>query len=140
MAREYARDEMCAVLLMASGFQGVEDEEDGVVEHDPCRFKAMEMNAATAAARALAAAAPATPPVSPALTELSTVTKKDSDSARRAALQRYRLKKHARSFKKRVRYETRHKLACTRARVKGRFVRADSTTPLSVSSASDVCP
>mmetsp|Transcript_17270 Transcript_17270/g.37537 ORF Transcript_17270/g.37537 Transcript_17270/m.37537 type:complete len:139 (-) Transcript_17270:132-548(-) len=133
--REYAQDEMCAVLLMASGFQDTKDN-DGVVDHELCKVDGGKVRNHYGGTPFVA---PATPPMSPALTELSLVSKKDSESARRAALQRYRMKKHARSFKKRVRYETRHKLACTRARVKGRFVRANSSTPQSTSSASDDC-
>eukprot|EP00184_Porphyridium_aerugineum_P003452 CAMPEP_0184706532 /NCGR_PEP_ID=MMETSP0313-20130426/36804_1 /TAXON_ID=2792 /ORGANISM="Porphyridium aerugineum, Strain SAG 1380-2" /LENGTH=185 /DNA_ID=CAMNT_0027168085 /DNA_START=787 /DNA_END=1344 /DNA_ORIENTATION=+ len=50
----------------------------------------------------------------------------DKAASRLAAIERYRLKKANRSFKKKIRYESRRALASSRARVGGRFVKRSS--------------
>ena len=45
---------------------------------------------------------------------------------RKAAIVKFREKRKARSFEKKVRYESRRRLAEARPRVRGQFVRADA--------------
>jgi CCT motif len=48
----------------------------------------------------------------------------DGEAHRKAAVERFRLKRKERSFHKKVRYESRKRLAESRPRVKGQFVKS----------------
>lgn len=54
-------------------------------------------------------------------------TTSEAKAHRQAAVERFRQKRKERSFEKKVRYESRKRLAETRPRVKGQFVKSEAS-------------
>ncbi|KAA8499746.1 Zinc finger protein HD1 [Porphyridium purpureum] len=129
---EYGADEVFAAMVMASGFLSEEQRLETVHKATSESEREEEWSGAD---YSVSSSAMSTPAGSPQLGERDKMLMRaagvlamtDKHAARQSAIQRYRLKKASRSFKKKIRYESRRALASSRARVGGRFVkRSDS--------------